>query len=67
MFHLQNLHANYLNPHWTWDPTIQYPHTNFKYTLNLGPNLVILASKTKTHSLIKILSFVTSHYATIYN
>ncbi len=32
MFHLQYLHANYLNPHWTWDPTLQYPHTNFKHT-----------------------------------
>jgi hypothetical protein len=48
MFHLSYLHANYLNPRWTWDPTIQYPHTNFKHTLNFGPNLAILTSKTKT-------------------
>jgi len=67
MFRLQYLHANYLNPHWTWDPTVQYPHTNFKHTLDLGPDHSILESKTKTHSLIEILSFPTGHYAIIYN
>jgi hypothetical protein len=51
----------------TWDPNVQYPHTNFKHTLDLGPDPAILESKTKTHSLVGILSFPTSHYATIYN
>jgi hypothetical protein len=66
MFHLQYLHANYLKPHWTWNPIVQYPHTNFKHTLDLGPDLAILASKTKTHSLVGILSFATNRYMQLY-
>jgi hypothetical protein len=32
------------------DQTLQYPHTKFKHTLNLGPNLAILAFQNQnTH------------------
>jgi hypothetical protein len=37
MFRFQYLHANYLDAHWTCDP-LQYPHIDFKHTLDLGPN-----------------------------
>jgi hypothetical protein len=49
MFHLQYLHVKYLNLQWTWDSTLQYPHTNFKHTLDMGTNLAIPTFQTKTH------------------